>query len=75
MIENPFYCDERMNWIKQGEEAGWIQFRNISGITRTPECTNFPQTPWDQVVIPQSTCHFVFDVLILVFHSQIVNYF
>ena len=55
MIENPFYCDERMNWIKQGEAAGWIQFRNISGITRTPECTNFPQTPWDQVVISQNT--------------------
>ena len=52
---NPFHCDSRMCWIKQGVQDGWlsIQYDPLSSIVEPdhwyPDCTNYPDESWDDV--------------------------
>ena len=48
LIENnPFQCDSRICWIKQGEEDGWIIFPEEWG---KPNCENHPDVSWDKLL-------------------------
>ena len=49
MGNNPLICDERMKWLKEGEEQGWLQF-----LGSPPTCENFPDMSWDKVSFPES---------------------
>ena len=50
MHNNPFQCDERMEWMKLAVRYGWIQFQWQS--TRgQPQCENFPGMLWEDVTL------------------------
>ena len=49
---NPLHCDERMTWIKIGQEEGWIEFDDSYS---PPECENYPGVPWNNITLPGNT--------------------
>ena len=52
---NPFHCDSRMCWIKQGVQDGWLSLQYPSSIVEPdhwyPDCTNYPDESWDDVYL------------------------
>ena len=48
---NPFTCDERMQWIKDGEANGWLRVAGVWGSKIF--CENFPGVDWDDVHLPK----------------------
>ena len=60
---NPLHCDEKMQWIKLGEQQGWI---NLHGWTihhnyvplhsaLPPTCVNYPDLTWQNRILPGDT--------------------
>ena len=50
---NPLQCDNKMCWIKQGEEEGWLTLnltRPHSYWTK-PDCENYPDRNWDDITL------------------------
>ena len=45
VADNNYVCDDKMHWIKCGQEHGWIQLLD------TLECTNRPDALWDDIVL------------------------
>ena len=58
---NPFHCDTKMCWIKQGVQDGWLslQYDPLSSILEPdhwyPDCTNYPDDSWDDVDLECNT--------------------
>ncbi len=52
MTANNFICDERMQWIKIGEEQEWIRW---SSGNQKIECENFPTTNWEDITLSNNT--------------------
>ncbi len=55
--ENKLICDERMQWIKTGENQGWMEWASSErGI-----CTNIPNTDWHEIPkLANKTCEYNF---------------
>ena len=45
---NPIVCDGRIEWMKDGEQHGWLSF-----FIDPPACHNFPDISWENVSIPE----------------------
>lgn len=43
MDGNPLFCDKRLQWIKDGEEQGWL----ITPTDQQPQCANPPGHSWE----------------------------
>ena len=61
MSNNPLICDKRIKWMKDGEEQRWLSMSYLDYIPLfiysyyyPPTCENFPDTSWDEVLIPES---------------------
>ena len=49
---NPFLCDCRMCWIKQGQREEWLSVHytgNNGSELYKPECVNYPGVDWDDI--------------------------
>ena len=57
LTSNPFECDDRMQWIKIGEQQGWLTFDDPNSRTifwpraNTPTCANY-RTHWQYHTLP-----------------------
>ena len=50
LIENNrFQCNQKMCWIKQGEQDGWIT--STLGEYVKPSCLNYPGLGWDEIIL------------------------
>ena len=59
MGNNPLICDERIKWMKYGEQQRWLSFNYYYPNQQVnthypPHCENFPGTNWEEVSIPES---------------------
>ena len=51
MNNNPFQCDERMEWMKLAEKSGWIQLQWELPRDQ-PQCKNLAGILWENVILP-----------------------
>ena len=45
---NPFYCDERLCWLKEGEKEGWLDYDSRTQ-RYAPSCSNHPGVHWNDI--------------------------
>ena len=47
-------CDERLQWMKIGEEQGWLTVEwDLPGFTFVPHCRNYPHNViWSEIDLP-----------------------
>ena len=56
---NPFICDERMQWIRDGEQDGWLKLKsNLADTINRIYCENFPGVEWNGVDLQKYTSTF-----------------
>ena len=48
--KNLFHCDNEMCWIKEAERDGRITWFTEDGYGK-PECQNYPDVEWDEVIL------------------------
>ena len=51
---NPLQCNASLCWIKEAEAQGWITWYLDRANPLSPNCANFPSTPWGDVFLD---CH------------------
>ena len=51
LSKNPLLCNESICWVKQGWTDGWISYWFSYYNRNYPECTNYPNTKWEDITI------------------------
>ncbi len=55
MGENSLWCDDKLHWLKIGEEQAWLVWDENEAATSKISCGNYPGVRWEDVNLPGNT--------------------